>query len=75
MIGWFTYGSSCFICGSRVADVDAGLIVPYETAEEICADVLAGVLTETESILFTLALDRYNPRGDTRVEVNYVNYL
>ena len=51
-----------------LADVDAGLIVPYETEEEICADVLAGVLTETESILFTLALDRYNPLGNAGVD-------
>lgn len=51
-----------------LADVDAGLIVPYETAEEICADVLAGVITETESILFTLALDRYNPLDNAGVD-------
>ena len=51
-----------------LADVDAGLIVPYETAEEICADVLAGVLTETESILFTLALDRYNPLDNAGID-------
>ena len=50
-----------------LADIEAGLIVPYESAEEICADVQAGILTEAEALLFILALDRYNPLADTRV--------
>lgn len=51
-----------------LADVEAGLIVPYETDKEICSDVQAGLLTETESILFTLALDRYNPLESAGVD-------
>ena len=51
-----------------LADVEAGLIVPYETAEEICSDVQSGLLTETESILFILALDRYNPLENAGVD-------
>lgn len=51
-----------------LADVEAGLIVPYETADEICSDVQEGLLTEIESILFTLALDRYNPLESAGVD-------
>lgn len=46
-------------------DIEYGKIVPYESSDEICADLKAGLLTPVEALMFTSALDRYSPQdGD-----------
>lgn len=46
-------------------DIEDGKIVPYESSDEICADLKAGLLTPVEALMFTSALDRYSPQdGD-----------
>ena len=42
-------------------DIEDGKIVPYESSDEICADIKAGLLTPVEALMFTSALDRYSP--------------
>lgn len=44
-------------------DIEDGRIVPYESSDEICADIKAGLLTPVEALMFTRALDRYSPEG------------
>lgn len=43
-------------------DIENGKIVPYESSDEICADLKAGLLTPVEALMFTSALDRYSPQ-------------
>lgn len=49
-------------------DIEDGKIVPYESSEEICADLKAGLLTPVEALMFTSALDRYSPEGEECVD-------
>lgn len=42
-------------------DIEAGKITPYASSEEICTDIVAGKLTPEEALMFTAALERYNP--------------
>ena len=44
-------------------DIEDGKIVPYESSDEICADLKAGLITPVEALMFTNALDRYCPEG------------
>lgn len=43
-------------------DIEEGRIVPYESSDEICADLNAGMLTPVEALMFANALDRYSPQ-------------
>lgn len=43
-------------------DIEEGRIVPYESSDEICADLKAGMLTPVEALMFANALDRYIPQ-------------
>lgn len=45
-------------------DISAGIIAPYRSTSEILDDVSAGRITKVEALLFTLALDRYDPLLD-----------
>lgn len=45
-------------------DIKEGKIVPYESSEEICEDLLCGLLTPVEALMFANALDRYSPNVD-----------
>jgi len=42
-------------------DIEAGKITPYASSEEICTDIMAGKLTPEEALMFTAAMERYNP--------------
>lgn len=44
-------------------DIEEGKIVPYESSDDICADLRAGLITPVEALMFTNALDRYCPEG------------
>ena len=51
-----------------IDDIHEGRIDPYESTDEILADVAAGKLSEVEALLFTMALDRYDPVVDSLPE-------
>ena len=49
-------------------DIEDGKIVPYESSDEICADLKAGLLTPVEALMFTSALDRYSPQDSADLD-------
>lgn len=51
-----------------IDDIHEGRIEPYDSTDEILADVAAGKITEVEALLFTMALDRYDPVVDSLPE-------